>query len=293
MTTLRRSSSGPSVVRLQVRLAERGFPPGRPDGTFGPGTEAAVMAFQRSEGLVADGVVGPHTARALGLANPPPFVSVAPSVTVAMAMKMFPSTPKRNIETHLPAILSALVAAELADKEMVLMALATVRAETESFLPISEGQSRFNTPPSGPPFALYDQRRDLGNLGPPDGARFRGRGFVQLTGRANYAAHGERIGLGSDLIDQPELANDATIAARLLASFLKRQEVAIRQAFQDHDLPTALAVARRLVNGGSHGLDRFSAAYLVGDGLLPEESRPKRLRPRRRMRRRAIKRRWK
>jgi len=291
MSPLRRSSSGPAVVRLQNRLAALGFPPGTPDGKFEAATEAAVLAFQRSEGLVADGVVGPNTARALGLDQPPPFVSIVPAVTVPLVSKMFPATPRRNIETYLPAVLAALESEQLADKEMVLMALATVRAESESFVPIDEGPSRFNTPPQGPPFALYDRRKDLGNQGPPDGERFKGRGFVQLTGRANYETHGARIGLGRRLLDKPDEANEASIASRLLASFIKRQEVAIRQAFQDHDLPTALAVARRLVNGGSHGLDRFSEAYMIGDALLPEAARspqPRRaLRsPKRRVRRR-------
>lgn len=280
METLRRSASGPAVTRLQKRLVALGFPPGSTDGTFGPGTEAAVMAFQRSEGLAADGVVGAATARAMGLSNPPPYVSVVPAVTVAIVSKMLPATPRRNIETYLPALLEALESMQLADKEMVLMALATVRAESESFVPVSEGKSRFNTPPGGPPFALYDNRKDLGNQGPPDGARYKGRGFVQLTGRSNYATHGERIGLGAQLIETPDRANDAAIASRLLASFIKRQEVAIRQAFQDHDLTTALAVARKLVNGGSHGLDRFSAAYMIGDGLLPDETSSRGLRRR-------------
>lgn len=62
---------------------------------------------------------------------------------------------------------------------MTLMAVATIRAEAESFLPISEGRSRFSTSPSGHPFDLYDKRRDLGNRGSPDGERYRGRGFVQ------------------------------------------------------------------------------------------------------------------
>src|SRR5690242_8502037 len=149
---------------------------------------------------------------------------------------------------------------------MVLMALATIRAETESFEPISEMQSRFNTSPAGNPFDLYDNRKDLGNTGPPDGERFRGRGFIQLTGRANYQFHGAAIGLGNQLIDNPDLANDPQIAARLLTSFLKSHEVAIKQALLDADLRRA----RQLVNGGSAGLDRFADGYQIGDRLIPE-----------------------
>src|SRR5881398_682937 len=139
-------------------------------------------------------------------------------------------TPLDNIKTNLPPVLQALLVAELADKPMVLMALATIRAETESFEPISEGRSKFNTSPGGHPFDLYDRRKDLGNQGPPDGASFKGRGFIQLTGRANYQKHGAAIGLDNQLIENPDLANDPEIAARLLSNFLKNQERAIKEA---------------------------------------------------------------
>src|SRR5262245_3491494 len=261
-TILRLDSSGPDVNALQEALQAAGFSPGAIDGSFGPGTEAAVLACQHSKGLAADGVVGPKTAVALGLASIPTVPSAIPGVTVIVAAQMFPVTPIGNIKAKLPPVLDALVLATLSDKLMVLMALGTIRAETESFLPISEGQSRFNSSPSGHPFDLYDNRRDLGNTGAPDGATFCGRGFVQLTGRANYTRYGHQIGV--DLVTNPNLANDTQIAAKLLATFLADREDRIREALAGNDLSTA----RRLVNGGSNGLDRFTDAFNRGIQLI-------------------------
>ena len=261
---LQLNSSGPDVSSLQQALQAAGFSPGAIDGSFGQGTEAAVLAFQRSKGLAAEGVVGPNTAMALGLAAIPLVPSAIPGVTVQVVSQMFPLTPIGNIKANLPPVLDALVSANLPDRVMVLMALGTVRAETESFQPISEGQSRFNTSPSGRPFDLYDNRHDLGNTGAPDGVNFRGRGFVQLTGRANYSRYAGKIGV--DLISNPELANDPQIAAKLLARFLGDREDRIREALSVNDL----AAARRLVNGGSNGLDRFTEAFNKGMQLIPE-----------------------
>jgi putative chitinase len=264
MSVLREGSSGPEVAKLQERLRELGFNPGRIDGDFGPATRAAVIAFQQSAGLLADGIAGPRTQAALGLVADSTLPSVIPTVTVTVVSKMFPVTQVDNIRTNLPFVLNALVEKALADKLMVLMALATIRAETEGFEPISEGRSKFNTSPGGHPFDLYDNRRDLGNQGFGDGARFKGRGFIQLTGRFNYQKYGRAIGLDNQLIDNPELANDAAIAATLLASFLHDKERAIKEALVDDNL----RLARKLVNGGSHGLNRFEEAFRIGERLI-------------------------
>ena len=100
---------------------------------------------------------------------------------------------------------------------------------------------------------------------PGDGARFKGRGFIQLTGRANYAAIGRAVGV--DLLSDPEQANNPVTAAKILAAFMKRCEVAMRRSLAAGDL----AAARRLVNGGSHGLDQFTTAYRALDASLPGE----------------------
>lgn len=195
------------------------------------------------------------------------ILSLIPDITAEIAARMLPGAPPANIESNLPLVLNALVPPDLADKPMILMALATIRAETACFAPIAEGQSRYNTSPGGHPFDLYDYRAELGNTGAPDGERFRGRGFVQLTGRSNYALHGAAIGLGDKLVEDPELACDPEIAARLLASFLKAREGKIRTALAARDL----AAARRLVNGGCHGLNAFEDAYNTGLPLIAND----------------------
>jgi Bacterial SH3 domain/Chitinase class I len=189
------------------------------------------------------------------------------SVTVDNVTPMFPQTPRANIASNLPFVGDGLNACTLNDRQMLLMALGTIRAETAGFMPISEYVSKYNTSPGGQPFDLYDPpsqiAKNLGNTEPGDGARFKGRGYVQLTGRYNYTRIGKQI--GKDLVSDPDLANDQAVAGLILAQFLKNSEAAIRQALAANDL----AKARRLVNGGSYGLDAFEAAYNTGLTTLP------------------------
>jgi putative chitinase len=262
--TLQLGSTGVDVAALQTALNALGFLNGAVDGNFGPQTAQAVTAFQTGKGLTADGIVGPQTAAALGLAGTPVTVPTGmPNVTVVVASKMFPVTPVAHIAANLPPVMTALQQAALTDLPLVLASLATIRAETEGFVPISEGVSQYNTSPGGSPFDLYDNRADLGNQGPTDGADFRGRGYVQLTGRANYTKFGPIVGV-PDLVTNPDKANDSNIAAAILAAFVQSKKMAIAAALAANNL----AAARKLVNGGSNGLDRFTSAYQTGMQLM-------------------------
>lgn len=263
MPTLKIGDSGPNVKQLQDALKQKGFDPGTPDGQFGAGTEAAVIAFQKSEGLVPDGVAGPRTQVGLGLISNPVLPDMTASVTVAKVVKMFPGTAIGNISKNLPSVLSELSAAGIGDRLMVLAALGTIRAETAQFVPISEFISVFNTSPGGHPFDLYDNRKDLGNTGQPDGDQYKGRGFVQLTGRSNYQLIGNQI--GQNLVGNPALCNDSVIASRILATFLKNKEIEIKTALAVRDFLTA----RRAVNGGSNGLQEFTNTYVAGEAQFP------------------------
>ncbi len=264
---LRRGANGSAVERLQRALAAAGFNPGAVDGRFGPATEAALIAFQRAHGLLADGICGPMAwARLDGEEVGTPRDATA-RVTVEVVADMFPYTRLDPIARNLPEVLAALRRFGLVETPMVLMALATIRAETETFEPVDELPSRFNTSPSGHLFDLYDNRTNLGNRGRPDGERFKGRGFIQLTGRANYAHTGRLVGLGSRLELEPELAGEPGKASAILAAFLAARRQPIKEALLENDP----ARARRLVNGGRHGLERFTEAYRIGQNRLDDE----------------------
>ena len=191
----------------------------------------------------------------------------AAEVTVDMTCKMFPATPRAPIARNLPFVLDGLQSLRLTDKEMVCVALATIRAETEGFVPISEYVSSLNSTTKTSPFDLYDPGtkigEELGNTQPGDGARFCGRGFVQLTGRSNYTRVGNEIHV--NLSASPALANDPATAGKILAQFLYDHEKIIRTALAQNDL----VAARKAVNGGTNGLSRFESAYQIGQDVIP------------------------
>jgi putative chitinase len=177
---------------------------------------------------------------------------------------------KGNIRTYLPEIMLALTRRGLNNTDMLMMALGTIRAETASFRPIDEGVSKYNTTPVGTPGrSLFDKYApttkvgaDLGNTQAGDGALFKGRGFVQLTGRDNYTKIGRQIGV--DLVTNPDLANDPAVAAATLTQYLKNFERKIIAALATDDLRTA----RMSVNGGTHGLEEFKTAFAAGRKYL-------------------------
>lgn len=263
---LKLGSTGAEVITLQTKLRDkfnsmaslRNVNPGEIDGIFGTNTKKAVIAFQTSVGLIPDGIVGQNTWAALNTSNK--HTVDTGLFTVDAVSQMFDDAPRRNIEKYLPTVLKALEKLELGDRDMILMALSTIRAETASFAPISEFQSRHNTTPDKHAFNRYDFRADLGNGAVGDGAKYRGRGFIQLTGKANYRIYSQRLGMGDRLLIDPELANEPEIAADILAYFLKDKEYLIRQDLASLDLKAA----RRRVNGGSHGLERFTTAFHRG-----------------------------
>ena len=67
--TYQKGSSGTVVSQIQTKLKNWGYYTGGVDGVYGSATEAAVKAFQRKNGLTADGKAGPKTLQAMGISS--------------------------------------------------------------------------------------------------------------------------------------------------------------------------------------------------------------------------------
>jgi hypothetical protein len=138
------------------------------------------------------------------------------------------------------------------DDRWLAYLLATAHHETDRTLrPIREygGAAyftrRYDPPPAG---GNPNVARDLGNVRTGDGARYCGRGFVQLTGRRNYTDWARRLGV--DLVGDPDLALRLDVATRilvegsLLGTFTGR-----KLADHLHDRVSDWRGARRVING--------------------------------------------
>lgn len=113
--------------------------------------------------------------------------------------------------------------------------------------------------------ARPDLAKRLGNTEPGDGAKYAGRGYVQLTGRANYARAARE--LEEPLVENPDLAQNPTVAAKImvtgmsegwftgktLAIYLPHEEAATRAQFEQ---------ARRIINGSDRA--QLIAGYAIG-----------------------------
>ncbi|WP_053128173.1 glycoside hydrolase family 19 protein [Pseudomonas sp. MIACH] len=101
--------------------------------------------------------------------------------------------------------------------------------------------------------AGYEGRDDLGNTVKGDGSKYRGRGLIQITGRANYAACGEALGL--DLVNQPALLEQPQFAAMSAAWFWSTRGLNTLA-----DQGQFVKITRR-INGGLTGQDDRQALY--------------------------------
>jgi putative chitinase len=236
MPVLKQGSTGPEVTALQIQLKTLGFDPKGTDGNFGPGTKAALIAFQKSKGLQPDGAAGPLTMVALGLSvagtnTTQPSSATTNATATPVTSDVVLNAPGLNLAGltgHLPTAVIAQIpetAAKFGIKSNLRLAhfLAQCALESNRFKATVEnlnysGQRLLKVfpkyfrgvDPAG--YAnnsvkignrVYANRMGNGDEASGDGYRFRGRGYIQLTGKNNYTSFSKFI--GEDCVANPDL----------------------------------------------------------------------------------------
>ena len=153
-------------------------------------------------------------------AEPAPEPAVAtpiptPAVTANPIMPAkAPSTPK----PQQGAKPKAYVPVTSSPFELVLrkaaMGAKLAGAELAAFLgQCAHESAKFTTTKEFADGSQYEGRKDLGNVKPGDGPKYKGRGFIQITGRANYTQAAKDLGI--DLVNHPELAERPDVATKV------------------------------------------------------------------------------
>ena len=208
----------------------------KPDGIYGQNTLDAIGVFQRS---------------VLGMAEPDGVISPG-GPTLATMLKVLPTA----IDASLASLIYLRAAKEDIDaiapmigRTLTKRAIDTPLRQAHFMAQIGHesGELRFKEEiASG---QAYEGRRDLGNTEPGDGRRFKGRGLIQLTGRANYAAYGKSIGRETQLLENPHIvAEDPELCVDVAGWYWEKRR--LNQLADNDDLE---AVTRR-INGGLNGL---------------------------------------
>jgi putative chitinase len=220
-----------AVRRTERLLKKLGFNPGQVDGHYTSATQRAVNRFRRQEGLGGIGQgVGANALKRLKRAASKHTVSAGELVRIMPGLSV---SRARALEPHLNRAMQGF---GINTKKRQAAFLAQVGHE-------SVGLRFFEEIASG---AAYEGRRDLGNVQPGDGVRYKGRGPIQLTGRANYRRAGQALGL--PLEGNPKLAAQKQVGFRTAGWFWKNHglnELADQGAFD--------TISRR-INGGDNGL---------------------------------------
>ena len=125
--------------------------------------------------------------------------------------------------------------------------------------------------------AAYEGRSDLGNNQPGDGKRFKGRGYIQITGRANYKRYGPMIGV-PDAVENPTKLAEPQNAAKVALAYWKDR---VNRAAAKRGLNGMNTVTRN-INGGLNGLQdriakfkKYSNVSAIQPGAEPEEGNEK------------------
>jgi putative chitinase len=219
---LKLGSQGDDVLKLQNKLGVD------PVGKFGPKTEAAVKAWQQANGLTPDGVVGPSTwAKLMGestVSAPVVITEPAPAPSAgglkleklrghipdAVIAQIPDTASKFNINTplrlaHFLAQCGHESGGFKVTSENLNYSAKGLMGIFKKYFPTQALAEAYQRQPQKIANKVYASRMDNGSEASGDGFKFRGRGYIQLTGRANYTAFGKAI--NEDIANNPDVVS--------------------------------------------------------------------------------------
>jgi len=260
---LKLGSEGEDVKKLQTKLGIEAI------GKFGPKTDAAVKAWQSSHGLTADGIVGDGTwAKMFGGATP---VAAAPAAPIANSGNLKLS----NLKGHIPDAVIAMIpdtASKFGINTPLRLAHFLAQCGHESggfratqenlnysakglmgifkkYFPNASLAAQYERKPAKIAARVYGGRMGNGNEASGEGYKFRGRGYIQLTGKENYTAFGKSI--GEDILSNPDVVSSKY--ALLSAAWFFSKNGLHKMADSGASDAVVTQITKR-VNGGTIGL---------------------------------------
>ena len=258
---LKIGSKGDDVKKLQSKLGLNA------DGVFGPGTETAVKKWQSSNGLTADGIVGEGTWNKMfdskQLITEPLIVSSGSGFKLEnlkghipdAVIDQIPDTAKKfNITTplrlaHFLAQCGHESAGFKAVQENLNYSAKGLLGIFKKYFPTQTLAEQYERNPQKIASKVYGGRMGNGPEPTGDGFKFRGRGYIQLTGKDNYNNFAKFI--GEDTVANPDLV--ATKYPLASAAFFFDSNKLWSICDKGSDDATVTAVTKR-VNGGIIGL---------------------------------------
>lgn len=258
---LKNGSRGEEVKQLQTLLGLSA------DGVFGAGTEAKVKEWQAANGLTADGIVGDGTWGKM-FSNTAPAPTVAPVAVPPSAFKL------DALKGHIPDAVIAQIPATAARFNItnplrLAHFLAQCGHESGGFKAVQENlnysadglkrifgkyfpgdlATSYARNPEKIASRVYGSRMGNGDESTGEGYKYRGRGYIQLTGKSNYTNFAKFI--GEDTVGNPDLV--ATKHPLASAAFFFDSNKLWSICDKGADDATVTAVTKR-VNGGTIGL---------------------------------------
>ena len=258
---LKKGSTGEDVKKLQEKLGLAA------DGVFGSGTELAVKGWQSTHGLTADGIVGDGTwskmfATQTVITEPSPAPNVGglkleklkghiPDAVIAMipdtAQKFQINTPLRL--AHFLAQCGHESGGFKATQENLNYSAKGLRGIFGKYFPTDALAEQYQRKPEAIASRVYGGRMGNGPEATKEGYKFRGRGYIQLTGKDNYTAFGKAI--NEDVISNPDLVS-SKYALLSAAWFFSKN--GLHKMADEGATDTVVTKITKRVNGGTIGL---------------------------------------